>query len=284
MDANNEETQTFHLFPDLPLELRRKIWRRTLPLFPRIIEVRPRTTPTEAWNPLTTKHHVRATAPRILLSINREARQELLPFHTALSSNVSLNQIPDSDSATPNLSAKPPMVNFEVDTIYFNVAWSTTESVPYLSFVQRLFQNFEKDKRRVRRLAVDYNSELVRFNLLVDILGEDNTGQDDTEYIQKSVVCKFDDLAELSIVLEQRHLRVKNKLIGLVEDKILKDPEVLQNLKDCEGQLKQGWRIPKIWFCSTVAVPIEKQRVESQSSYLERIYGSAFVERFMAQD
>ncbi|TGO39795.1 hypothetical protein BHYA_0048g00600 [Botrytis hyacinthi] len=157
--ANGAEI-TFHRFPDLYLELRYQIWRYTPFLFPRIIEVRPWTTPTEAWDPLTTKHHVRATAPIAVLQINHEARELLLPFYTLLSSDVTLTQISKYHLASPNPHDKPPMVNFDTDTIYFSVAWSSTEEIPYLSFIQRLFQNFDQDKKRVRRLAVDNSSEL----------------------------------------------------------------------------------------------------------------------------
>ncbi|KAF7889759.1 uncharacterized protein EAF02_002174 [Botrytis sinoallii] len=160
MRAANGAENTFHGFPDLYLELRHQIWRYTPALFPRIIEVRPRTTPTEAWDPLTTKHHVRVTAPIALLQINHEARELLLPFYTLLSSDVTLTQISKYHLASPSPHEKPPMVNFDTDTIYFSVAWSTTEEIPYLSFIQRLFQNFDQDKQRVRRLAVDNFSEL----------------------------------------------------------------------------------------------------------------------------
>ncbi|TGO58779.1 hypothetical protein BCON_0051g00190 [Botryotinia convoluta] len=160
MRVSNEAENIFHCFPDLFPELRYKIWRYTPTLFPRIIEVRPRTTPTEAWDPLTTKHHVRVTAPIALLQINHEARELLLPFYTLLSSDVTLTQISQYHLASPNHHEKPPMVNFDTDTIYFSVAWSTTEEIPYLSFIQRLFQNFDQDKQRVRRLAVDNSSEL----------------------------------------------------------------------------------------------------------------------------
>ncbi|TGO23094.1 hypothetical protein BPAE_0144g00140 [Botrytis paeoniae] len=160
MRASYEAENTFHCFPDLFPELRYKIWRYTPVLFPRIIEVRPRTTPTEAWDPLTTKHHVRVTAPIALLQLNHEARELLLPFYTLLSSDVTLTQISQYHLASPNPHEKPPMVNFDTDTIYFSVAWSTTEEVPYLSFIQRLFQNFDQDRQGVRRLAVDNSSDL----------------------------------------------------------------------------------------------------------------------------
>lgn len=160
MRAANETENTFHCFPDLYTELRYQIWRYTPALFPRIIEVRPRTTSTEAWDPLTTKHHVRVTAPIAILQVNQEARELLLPFYTLLSSDVTLTQISKYHSASPNPHDKPPMINFDTDTIYFSVAWSTTEEIPYLSFIQRLFQNFDQDKQRVRKLAVDNSSKL----------------------------------------------------------------------------------------------------------------------------
>ncbi|KAF7952226.1 uncharacterized protein EAE97_001723 [Botrytis byssoidea] len=160
MKKANGAENTFHRFPDLYPEVRYQIWHYTLALFPRIIEVRPRTTPTEAWDPLTTKHHVRVTAPIVLLQINHEARELLLPFYTLLSSDVILTPIFHHHRASPNPHEKPPMVNFDTDTIYFSVAWSTTEKIPYLSFIQRLFRNFDQDKKRVRRLAVDNSSEL----------------------------------------------------------------------------------------------------------------------------
>ncbi|KAF7908499.1 uncharacterized protein EAF01_004254 [Botrytis porri] len=160
MRGSNEAEDSFHCFPDLYPELRYQIWRHTPALFPRIIEVRPCTTPTEAWDPITTKHHVRVTAPIVLLQINREARELLLPYYTLLSSDVTFTPISHYHLASPNPHEKPPMVNFDTDTLYFSVAWSTTEKIPYLSFIQRLFQNFDQDKQRVRRVAVDNSSKL----------------------------------------------------------------------------------------------------------------------------
>lgn len=272
--------QDFYLFPNLPLELRRKIWHCSLRLFPRIIEVRPRTTPTEAWDPLTTKHHVRATSPLVLLSINKEARKELLPFYTELSSDVSLNLILDSDEDSPSVSTMPPMVNFEIDAIYFNVAWDTTEAVPYLSFVQRLFEDFKQDKQLVRRLAVDKDSEILRFDFFARLFMEVGDGKDEVAIVDESAVREFNALEELVIVMEQTHLRVDTKLVALVDTYSGVDPNMLHNAKHREGQLLQGWRVPKMRFCSTVAERVVKEGVKSQGSYLERVYGPAFVQRF----
>ncbi|KAB8295009.1 hypothetical protein EYC80_006956 [Monilinia laxa] len=275
--------QTFHFFPNLPIELRRKVWHRTLNLFPRIIEVRPNTT-AETWNPLTTKHHVQATSPLVLLSINHEAREELIPFYTALSSDVSLNLIPDSDKNARN-TANRPLVNFKVDTIYFNVAWYTTEKVPYLSFVQRLFQNFEQDKQLVRRVAVPIGSEFIRPDLLSTLLEEVNSGQDQPGNIESSVICRFKGLEEFIMVTEQRHLKVGMKLVAFLDRGKSGHRGISQSLngQEFEGQLLQEWRVPKIKFCSTIGEPVKQRNVDSRirSSYLERVYGHDFVERFM---
>ncbi|KAA8569341.1 hypothetical protein EYC84_000993 [Monilinia fructicola] len=280
MNATNGEIQSFHFFPNLPIELRCKVWHRILRLFPRIIEVRPNTT-AEAWNPLTTKYHVQTTSPIVPLSINHEAREELLPFYTALSSDVSLNLIPDSDNCAPN-TANRLMVNFEADTIYFNVAWYTNERVPYLSFVQRLFQDFEQDKWLVRRVAVPLGSEFIRPELLFVILEEVKTGQDRTETVERSVICMFNGLEEFIMVTEQRHLKVGMKLAALVENGKSARQEISQSAKGQEGQLLHEWRVPKIKFCSTIGEPVKVRNVDSRSSYLERVYGHDFVKRFMA--
>ncbi|ESZ96594.1 hypothetical protein SBOR_3016 [Sclerotinia borealis F-4128] len=241
------ETQTFHHFLDLPLEIRRKIWRRALRLFPRIIEVRPRLTPTRAWDPLTTKHHVRATAPIVLLAINHEVRKELLPFYTTLSSDVSLNHIPDSDSdlrsVSPDPSAKPPLVNFEIDIIYFNVAWSTSERIPYLSFVKRLFEDFKHAKQFVRRLAVCYKLAPETFWLShsQDIIKEE------------SVIFQFVGLEELAIIASQTHLRTDKKLVGLA-DVSEDDPFRANNKGGIERLVRnKEWTVPVIRLCDTVA-------------------------------
>ncbi|KAF7870378.1 hypothetical protein EAF04_004124 [Stromatinia cepivora] len=283
MNALNERTQTFDIFPDLPLELRLKIWRRTPHLFPRIIEVRPRITPTEAWNSLTTKHHVRVTAPLILLQINREARKELLPFYTQLSSDVRLNLILDTDSVSPDPHEKPPLVNFATDTIYFNVTWSTGEEIPYFSFIQRLFQDFHKDKRLVRRMAVGIFSKLAKTLRDIVLWKICNPEGGDTIYaVRKSALLEFNDLEELVLINESNHLRAEMGLIALVDDEGSNDRyKIVPEMKEFEGEIMLGWKVPKIRTCSTVAAPVDNREIESQSSYLRRVYGGAFVDRFM---
>ncbi|CAD6444504.1 94a0fa6d-f3a2-4f05-b335-dfe5e47266f9-CDS [Sclerotinia trifoliorum] len=284
MNALNERTQTFDIFPDLPLEIRLKIWRHTPHLFPRIIEVRPYLSPTKAWDPLTTKHHVRATTPLILLQINREARRELLPFYTRLSSDVRLNLILDADSASVGLHEKPPWVNFAVDTLYFNTIWSTGEEVQYFSFVQRLFQDFHRDKQLVRRIAVGIFSELAK--AFHDIVLRNIYNPDGTDAIYmfpKPTLLEFKDLEQLVLINESNHLRAERRLIALEDDESYDDRyTIVPELKKIEDERMLGWKVPKIRICSTVAAPVDNQEMESQSSYLRRVYGEDFVDRFMA--
>lgn len=280
MKTSNEAEKTFRCFPDLFPELRSKIWRYTPALFPRIIEVRPRTTPTEAWDPLTTKHHVRVTAPIALLQINHEARELLMPLYTLLSSDVTLTQISNHHLASPNPHEKPPMVNLDTDTIYFSIAWGTTEEVPYLSFIQRLFQNFDQDKQRVRRLAVDNSSRLSNlidypFNLRYfdDIWG----ASESCSLNMNSALLEFKNLDELVIVVERTHLRADVVLVcfmNLGNASIGRGEEYIDILRALGTE---GWKIPQISICTTHVVPVNNRKMESQRAYLERVYGKAFV-------
>lgn len=282
VNAINEEMQTFHLFPNLPVELRRKIWRRTPPLFPRIIEVRPRRDPGQPWDLLTTKHHVKATAPLVLLSINKEAREELLTFYTALSSDVTRKKITNLDLACPNPHEKPPMVNFDADSIFFNVAYEIFEKAPYLSFVRRLFQNFDQDKRRVRKLALNFSKS---FTGDVVIWTTQNIDADMANVIGSLLhpCFHFNGLEELVHVVEHNHMRVDMNLVAF-EDHAVQNHGMLDKFRGQEGQYEKEWRVPKIRYCITVAAPVDNRRIESQRSYLKRVYGEAFVEGFGARD
>ncbi|APA11762.1 predicted protein [Sclerotinia sclerotiorum 1980 UF-70] len=240
MNTLKEKTQTFDIFPDLPLEIRLKIWRCTPHLFPRIIEIRPRLTPTKAWDPLTTKHHIRATEPLILLQINREARNELLPFYTRLSSDVELNLIFDADSASIDLHEKPPLVNFAVDTLYFDTIWSTGEEVQYFSFVQRLFQDFHRDKQLVRRIAVWITSELVTTlrDFILWAYYNPQATKSISAFGKPPALSEFKDLEELVLINMMNHLRAEMRLTALVDDESKIDQnKIVPELRKFEGKL-----------------------------------------------
>lgn len=207
MEASNEGTKVFHRFPKLPLELRRRIWRFTPPLFPRVIEVRARTTD-QAWDPLTTRHHVVVSGPLVLLSINYEARQELLQFYTTLSSNVTLNPITNPGTTSQDISTEPPRVNLGVDTIYFKSQWNSNEDIPYLSFVQRLFEDFERDRLLVRKLAVPYNSDMFTLGMLPFI----DPFIDDYKSVPKYVIFQFNGLEKVAIICKQRYLQALSSI------------------------------------------------------------------------
>jgi len=75
---------SFTIFQELPTELRWKVWRYALLLFPRIVEVR------TIWNPLATYHPasqlstwlIKPNVNANLLCIDRETREYLLSFYT----------------------------------------------------------------------------------------------------------------------------------------------------------------------------------------------------------
>jgi len=76
--------KTFTPFSRLSTELRLKIWRTTLPLFPRILEARPHKPWSEsARRPRTPKWTITPTTTTPLLSINQEARNELKKYYAA---------------------------------------------------------------------------------------------------------------------------------------------------------------------------------------------------------
>jgi hypothetical protein len=87
---------SFTLFPNLPTELRLKIWRHALPLFLRILEAKHHPSSTTTQKSRILVWNIKPTAKMILLSINRESRNELMRFYatpfnpdTVFPSNIS---------------------------------------------------------------------------------------------------------------------------------------------------------------------------------------------------
>jgi len=120
------------LFPELPTELRLKIFRAALPLFPRILEAKPH----KPWSNGTRrgrlpKWSITPTTTTPLLSINQESRNELKKYYATPFSPY--NVFPAQGStldfrlhARGNLYAEPyPEINalyfnYKVDTIFLD--------------------------------------------------------------------------------------------------------------------------------------------------------------------
>jgi hypothetical protein len=126
--------QTFTLFPQLPPELRLKIWNDALHFFPRIIEVTPQHLNPDAavqykkWNAMA------STIPT-LLQVNREARYELLPQYPA-------------PFACPTLgpySSASLLLNYKLDTVYFRIDLMT--EVSRERFFEHIFGDAESEVR-----------------------------------------------------------------------------------------------------------------------------------------
>jgi len=70
-----EPLQDFQQFPDLPIELRYRIWRfAALTAEPRVIHL-------EINDPVRPHYNIRASAAPTLLSVNQEARSEILKLN-----------------------------------------------------------------------------------------------------------------------------------------------------------------------------------------------------------
>jgi hypothetical protein len=133
----------FTLFPRLPLNLRSKIWSHSLPLFPRIIELKN----------LSSIHELRKDEPPrwlaipnskpTLLSINRESRRVLSPYYAAPF---------QARRISPHFGIERLLINYEIDTLFINIGfrWPTHSDV---LFSDLLGSNFEELKDNLKLLA-----------------------------------------------------------------------------------------------------------------------------------
>jgi hypothetical protein len=137
---------SFTRFQKLPTELRWKVWRHALLLFPRIVEVR------TIWNPLATYHPashlstwlIKPNATLNLLCIDRETKEYLLPFY-AIRFNADLTW-----SQAANFRFCP-----QTDTLFFNLRHVHPPSLSYEDILEQVFDahNVEIFKSHLQSLA-----------------------------------------------------------------------------------------------------------------------------------
>ncbi|KAH9224745.1 hypothetical protein DL95DRAFT_400060 [Leptodontidium sp. 2 PMI_412] len=102
-------TSTFTGFPQLPIEIRLRIWHCTLQLFIRVIEVDPGDNQHSPGTPLTVT--LTPDSPPTLLKINRECRSEFLHLY----------QIPFFHQWTQDSNYNKLLVNFSSDILYLKL-------------------------------------------------------------------------------------------------------------------------------------------------------------------
>lgn len=141
----------FALFPKLPTELRLKVWRSALPLFPRILEAKPKlhTGPLNTvYNDRFPEWTITPTARTTLLSINHESRNEVKKYYAA-----------PFDAATiiPTSKIASLYFNYSVDTLYLdltNLAYIWPRIYTFEEMVGSLFgAAFPEAQRQLRSLA-----------------------------------------------------------------------------------------------------------------------------------
>jgi hypothetical protein len=128
------ESAIFKYFPLLPLELQQLVWRYALPLFPRIVTIRPFVRSEE---PVESSSESISNVPKwvittsnipTLLSINRESRQELLRFY-----NISFDPI-NAKSIVANLK-----FSCLTDTLYVDLNHPLQTRLPIPGIFQLYF-------------------------------------------------------------------------------------------------------------------------------------------------
>jgi len=124
----------FEYFPLLPVELQQLIWRYALPLFPRIVTVRPLVRPEE---PVESSSDSISNVPKwvittsnipSLLYINRESKHELLRFY-----NISFDPI-NTRSIVPHLK-----FSCLTDTLYIDLNHSLQSRLPIPGILEEIF-------------------------------------------------------------------------------------------------------------------------------------------------
>jgi hypothetical protein len=144
------ESAIFKYFPLLPLELQQLIWRYALPLFPRIVTVRPFVRSQEM---VESSSESISNVPKwvlttsnipTLLSINRESRQELLRFY-----NISFDPI-SARSIVPNLK-----FSCLTDTLYVDLNHSLHTQLPIPGILEEIFtpSSYILLKKQLRNFA-----------------------------------------------------------------------------------------------------------------------------------
>jgi hypothetical protein len=128
------ESAIFKYFPLLPLELQQLIWRYALPLFPRIVTVRPFVRSEE---PVESSSESISNVPKwvittsnipTILFINRESRQELLRFY-----NISFDPV-NARSIVANLK-----FSCLTDTLYVDLNHSLQTRLPIPGILEEIF-------------------------------------------------------------------------------------------------------------------------------------------------
>jgi len=145
LPANMKTKFTF--FPRLPLNLRSKVWRCSLALFPRIIELK-------SMEPLD--EHYKRAGPRwlaipnskpILLSVNRESRRVLLPYYSAPFQSRKLS---------PHLGVESLLISYHVDILFMNTNFRSSCQAGVL-FRDIFGSNFVEIQDNLKRLACTEN-------------------------------------------------------------------------------------------------------------------------------
>ncbi|KUJ23492.1 uncharacterized protein LY89DRAFT_680236 [Mollisia scopiformis] len=148
----------FEYFPDLPLELRQKIWKHAIPLFPRIVMFdlsdsnRNRAM---IYTPSTQdKWVVSVSSPATLLNVCHEAREEILQYYDT----------PLVDHGT-TLRPSCILINLEIDLLFFT-SLDTFVKANYreglYDCIQQIFGPTYGNKIReeLRHLAIDHKLAL----------------------------------------------------------------------------------------------------------------------------
>jgi hypothetical protein len=144
------DSAVFGYFPLLPPELRLLIWRYAIPLFPRIVTVRPTThliEPIERASQSTSnlaKWRITTSGVPPLLSINWESRQEFLRY-----CNISFDPI-NTTSTVPDLR-----FSYLTDTFYIDIDHTLQTRVPISRIFEELFtpSSYIILKKQLRRFA-----------------------------------------------------------------------------------------------------------------------------------
>jgi hypothetical protein len=141
----NSMAETFQLFMKLPKELRFDIWQQAQAGFTRVVEFTPhrsrRPRPSSRkWNLLFP-----CTAPNIILSVSREARDELLRHYVQVNPNAILPR--------PKPSMGPLLVCPSTDTFLVNLSREMAECLPQ-ELVSSILEYVFGDKAQVVRTKV----------------------------------------------------------------------------------------------------------------------------------
>jgi hypothetical protein len=134
---------TFTVFPQLPLELRSKVWRFALLLFPRVIELKS-IKPANGLDKNTRPWWIAyPTSKPILLSINRESRRILLPYYSAPF---------QARRISPRIGIEGLIISYYVDTLFINTEFQSSRHSDVL-FRDLFGSYFSEVQDNLKRIA-----------------------------------------------------------------------------------------------------------------------------------